>query len=176
VREIGDSFVELVRDGEARTVRARTIVWAAGVRASPLGARLGAELDGAGRVRVGPDLSVPGRPEVFVIGDLAATGLPGLAPVAIQMGDYVARRILGRAPDAFRYRDRGVMAVIGRAAAVARLGRLQLTGYPAWLAWLFVHLMQLVLFGNKVLVLFQWAWNYLTFGRSARIITGPGRE
>ncbi len=172
VKEIREGFVEL----EGESLRARTVVWAAGVRASPVGAMLGAEMDGLGRVKVGEDLSLPGRPEVFVIGDLAATGLPGLAPVAIQMGEYVARRILGREEGPFRYRDRGTMAVIGRAAAVADFGRFRLTGFAAWLAWLLVHLVQLVLFGNKVLVLCQWAWNYLTFGRPARIITERGRE
>jgi NADH dehydrogenase len=178
VADMQEGLVVLERDGRVEPVRAGTVLWAAGVRASPLGALLGADVDRLGRVRVGPDLSLPNRPEVFVIGDLAATGepVPGLAPVAMQMGDYVARRILGRAPARFRYRSRGAMAVIGRAAAVADLGRLRLTGYPAWLAWLFVHLVQLVLFGNKVLVLCQWAWNYLTFGRSARIITERGRE
>lgn len=176
VKEIAEGTVVLARDGATEVVLARTVVWAAGVRASPLGAMLGAETDRAGRVKVNPDLSLPGRPEIFVIGDLAATGFPGLAPVAMQMGDYVARRILGRAEAAFRYRNRGTMAVIGRAAAVADFGRLRLTGFPAWLAWLFVHLVNLVLFGNKVLVLCQWAWNYLTFGRSARIITDRGRE
>ena len=111
-----------------------------------------------------------------MIGDLAATGLPGLAPVAMQMGEYVARRIAGEEHAPFRYKNRGTMAVIGRAAAVADFGRVRMTGYPAWLAWLFVHLLQLVLFGNKVLVLCQWAWNYRTFGRSARIITESERE
>ncbi|MFI5402719.1 MAG: NAD(P)/FAD-dependent oxidoreductase [Planctomycetota bacterium] len=173
VKEIREGTVEL-EGGEA--LRARTVVWAAGVRASPVGAMLGAELDRLGRVKVEGDLSLAHRPEVFVIGDLASTGLPGLAPVAIQMGEYVARRILGREQAPFRYRSRGTMAVIGRAAAVADFGRVRLTGYPAWLAWLFVHLVQLVLFGNKVLVLCQWAWNYLTFGRPARIITEQGRE
>ncbi len=176
VNQIGEGLVELEHGGATETIRARTVVWAAGVRASPVGAMLGAELDPLGRVKVSEDLSVPGRPEIFVIGDLASTGLPGLAPVAMQMGMHVARRILGRGPVAFRYRDRGVMAVIGRAAAVADFGRVRLTGYPAWLAWLFVHLVHLVLFGNKVLVLCQWAWNYLTFGRPARIITEQGRE
>jgi NADH dehydrogenase len=137
---------------------------------------LGADLDARGRVKVTPELSVPGRPEIFVIGDLASTGLPGLAPVAMQMGEHVARTILGHPRGPFRYKDHGAMAVIGRAAAIADFGRIRLTGYPAWLAWLFVHLLQLVLFGNKILVLCQWAWNYLTFGRSARIITEPGRE
>ncbi|HEX5137477.1 MAG TPA: NAD(P)/FAD-dependent oxidoreductase [Planctomycetota bacterium] len=175
VREIDDRTVVLAHEGQTEVVRARNVVWAAGVRASPLGAMLQAGTDRAGRVKVNPDLSLPGRPEVFVIGDLAATGLPGLAPVAIQMGEYVARRILGKAPDVFRYKDRGTMAVIGRASAVADFGRVRLTGYPAWLAWLFVHLVQLVLFANKLLVLLQWAWNYLTFGRSARIITHEGK-
>jgi NADH dehydrogenase len=173
VKDIREGTVEL-EGGEA--IRARTVVWAAGVRASPVGAMLGAELDRLGRVKVEGDLSLALRPEVFVIGDLASTAFKGLAPVAIQMGEYVARRILGREQAPFRYRDRGTMAVIGRAAAVADFGRVQITGYPAWLAWLFVHLVQLVLFGNKVLVLCQWAWNYLTFGRPARIITEQGRE
>jgi len=176
VKEIGEGQVELEHGGVTETIRAKTVVWAAGVRASPIGAMLGAEVDRIGRVKVNEDLSVPGRPEIFVIGDLASTGLPGLAPVAMQMGEHVARRILGRASGPFRYRDRGTMAVIGRAAAVADFGRVRLTGYAAWLAWLFVHLVQLVLFGNKVLVLCQWAWNYLTFGRPARIITERGRE
>jgi len=164
-------------------VTARTILWAAGVKGSRLAGGLGAPLDRMGRVKVRPDLTVPGRPEVFVVGDLAyledeqGEPLPGVAPVAMQQGEYVARRIAGkRAPAAFRYRDLGSMATIGRAAAVADLGRFQFTGYPAWLAWLFVHLLHLVQFEKKVLVLFQWAWNYVTFGRTARIITERGEK
>jgi NADH:ubiquinone reductase (H+-translocating) len=174
-------------DGRSETVETRTVLWAAGVEASPLGKRLataaGVAADRQGRVPVGPDLSLPGYPEVFVIGDLAlridpATShpLPGLAPVAMQQGRYVAEVIRsGQQPDArpaFHYRDRGTMATIGRARAVAMIGPLHLSGLLAWLAWLFIHLMYLVEFENRVLVLFQWAWNYITWNRSARLITG----
>jgi NADH dehydrogenase len=157
------------------------------VQGSPLGkilaAATGAELDRSGRVLVQPDLSLPGRPEVFVIGDLAnyphQTGkpLPGVAQVAMQQGNFVAdliRRRLENKPPArpFRYKDYGNMAEIGRAAAVADLGWLHLSGYFAWLAWLFIHLIYLIQFDNRVLVLFQWAYSYITRNRSARLITG----
>jgi len=170
------------------TIEARTILWAAGVAASPLAAALaaatGAPTDRAGRITVGEDLTLPGHPEIFVLGDMAALAdekgrpLPGVAPVAMQQGRYVARviakRLAGRATEEpFRYRDRGSMATIGRGRAIAHLGFLRLAGYPAWLAWLFIHLMYLVQFGNRVLILVQWAWNYLTWNRSARLITGP---
>jgi NADH:quinone reductase (non-electrogenic) len=167
---------------------AETVVWAAGVQASPLAATLGVPLDRSGRVLVGPDLTVPGHPEVFVIGDLAAfvhdpsTGgrpLAGLAPVAIQMGRHAAGSILrmarGESPRPFRYRDKGVMATIGRNAAVAQAGRLRLTGFLAWLAWLFVHIVTLVGFRNRLLVLIEWAWAYVTFNRGVRLITGGPR-
>jgi len=164
-------------------IRCRTVLWAAGVEASPLARSLGVPLDRAGRVPVEPDLSVPGHPDVFVIGDLGAfthqTGapLPGVAPVAIQQGraaaNNVLRRLSGLATQPFRYRDRGSMATIGRAAAVAMVGRLQLSGYPAWLAWLFVHIIFLIGFRNRFLVLFEWAWAYITWHRGARLITGP---
>jgi NADH dehydrogenase len=156
-------------------------LWAAGVSASPLGKMLGAT-DKAGRVLVEPDLSVPGHPEVFVIGDLATLAgkngqpLPGLAPVAIQQGGAVARTIgrdmrgLPRAP--FHYRDRGALATIGRAAAVADFGKVKVTGFVAWLLWLFVHIMFLIGFRNRVLVMLEWLWSYLTYQRSARLITG----
>ena len=167
-----------------------TVLWAAGVKPSGLGRVLagetGANLDRSGRVVVEPDLSVPSHPELFVIGDLAhvahQTGapLPGLAPVAIQQGRYVAavvqRRLRGQQNPAFRYQDGGSMATIGRAAAVAEVGRLRLSGFPAWLAWLFVHLMGLVTFQNRLLVCLQWAWSYCTFNRSARLITGSSSE
>jgi NADH:ubiquinone reductase (H+-translocating) len=130
---------------------------------------------------VEPDLSVPGRPEVYVLGDLAhfAHGLekplPGIAPVAIQQGQFVAERIRragsGEAPAHFRYRDKGSMAVIGRNAAVGAIGRWRLRGFLGWLAWMFVHIMYLVEFDNQVLVLFQWAWSYFTKKRGARLIT-----
>jgi len=176
-----------VRQGAQTVVfRTHTVLWAAGVRASPLGARLaqaaGVQTDRMGRVPVEPDLTVPGHPEVLVIGDLAnfshqdGQPLPGIAPVAIQQGRYAARLIQARLRDKtlppFRYRDYGTMATIGRARAVAVLGRFRLAGMLAWLAWLFVHLMYIVEFQNRILILFQWAWNYLTWNRGARLITG----
>jgi NADH dehydrogenase len=166
-------------------VRARTVLWAAGVAAAPLARTLGASLDRSGRVLVEPDLSVPGHPEVFAIGDLCAflhqTGapLPGVAPVAIQQGravaDNVQRRLRGQPTRPFRYRDKGSMATIGRAAAVAVVGRFRLSGLVAWLAWLLVHIMFLIGFRNRLLVLFEWAWAYVTWHRGARLITGPWR-
>jgi NADH dehydrogenase len=183
-----------VKCGEqTEVIRTHTVLWGAGVQASPLGKLLaeasGANLDRAGRVIVQPDLSLPGHPEAFVIGDLAnyshQTGqpLPGVAPVAMQEGRFVAdlivRRIQGRPPLPFRYRDKGNLATIGRAAAVADLGWLRLSGYPAWWIWLFVHLLYIVEFQNRLLILLQWSWNYFTRNRSARLITGepwPVRE
>jgi NADH dehydrogenase len=166
-------------------IRARTVLWAAGVAAAPLTRTLGVPLDRAGRVLVERDLSVPGHPEAFAIGDGAAfvgddgRPLPGLAPVAIQQGRAVAanilRRLAGEPTRPFRYRDRGSMATIGRAAAVAVIGRLRLSGLPAWLAWLFVHIMFLIGFRNRFLVLFEWAWAYLSWQRGARLITTPWR-
>jgi NADH dehydrogenase len=179
--------VTISRAGEPATIEARTILWAAGVAASPLAAALaaatGAPTDRAGRIAVGEDLTLPGHPEIFALGDMVALSdekgrpLPGVAPVAMQQGRYVARAIAGRlagraTAKPFRYRDRGSMATIGRGRAIAHLGFLRLAGYPAWLAWLFIHLMYLVQFGNRVLILVQWAWNYLTWNRSARLITG----
>jgi NADH dehydrogenase len=187
VTALDEHGLTLSHSGREERIAARTVMWAAGVQASPLGAvlrdRLGATLDGAGRVVVGPDLTVPGHPEVFVIGDLARcadeTGspLPGVAPVAMQQGRWVADLVRARCrghdhPGVFRYRDRGSMAVIGRGAAVADLGWLRFGGYPAWLAWLFVHILYLVEFENRLLVLVQWAWNYATWNRGARLITG----
>jgi NADH dehydrogenase len=166
-------------------LRSRAVLWAAGVAASPLAASLGVPLDRAGRVPVAPDLSVPGHPDVFVVGDLAAfthqTGdpLPGVAPVAIQQGraaaDNVGRRLAGEPTRPFRYADRGSMATIGRAKAVAVLGRLELSGFPAWVVWLLVHIVSLIGFRNRVAVLLQWAWAYATYQRGARLITGPWR-
>jgi NADH dehydrogenase len=153
------------------------------VAAAPLARTLGAPLGRAGHVLVEPDLSIAGHPEVFAIGDMCTflhqTGapLPGVAPVAIQQGraaaDNVLRRLRGVPTRPFRYRDRGSMATIGRAAAVAVVGRLQLSGYPAWLTWLFVHIIFLIGFRNRFLVLFEWAWAYVTWRRGARLITGP---
>jgi NADH dehydrogenase len=170
--------------GEDR-LAARTIVWAAGVLASPLGASLGAPLDRQGRVRVASDLSVPGAPNVFVIGDQAALEqdgrpVPGIAPAAIQMGAHAARNIAhalrGEPLRAFRYRDKGVLATIGRSRAVGRIGRWQLSGLVAWLAWLLVHIFFLIGFRNRFVVFFTWTWAYFTWQRSARLIVGRGGE
>ena len=160
-------------------------LWAAGVAASPHGRALGAPTDRHGRVLVEPDLSIPGHREVFVIGDLAALKdehgrpLPGVAPVAIQEGKYVARQIAAdmarRKRQNFRYFDKGSLATIGRAAAIAQIGKIHLSGLLAWLTWLFVHIMYLVGFRNRVLVIMQWAWSYFTFQRSAWLITGASR-
>lgn len=162
-------------------IEAKTVVWAAGVQASPLARSLDAPLDRAGRVLVAPDLSVPGHPDVFVIGDLAAVEqdgrpVPGVAPAAIQEGKHAARTILrtmaGKERETFRYRDKGSLATIGRAAAVADLGRLHLGGWSAWMAWLTIHIFFLIGFRNRLLVILQWAWAYFTRGRGARLITG----
>jgi NADH:ubiquinone reductase (H+-translocating) len=161
---------------------AHTVIWAAGVAASPLAQTLGVPLDRAGRVVVEPDLSIPGHPEVFVLGDLAAhvqegKPLPGVAPAAMQTGRYAARRILdaiqGRATKPFRYVDKGSLATIGRASAVAEIGRLKLSGFPAWAAWLLIHIFFLIGFRNRFFVLAEWAWIYFTYERGARLITGP---
>jgi NADH dehydrogenase len=173
---------------------ATVVLWAAGVAASPLGKNLGAPIDRAGRVLVQPDLSIPGHPEVFVIGDLAALKdeqgkmLPGVAPVAIQQGRFVAKLIRKELDTAgapplsrssreggdfdFHYWDKGSLATIGRAAAVAEFGRIHISGFIAWLAWLFVHILFLIGFRNRLLVFIQWAWSYVTYERGARLITG----
>lgn len=163
-------------------VHAATVLWAAGVMASPLARSLGVPLDPAGRVLVEPDLSIPGHPEVFVIGDLAVfphqTGhpLPGLAPVAVQEGQHAARNVVRRChgvlTEPFHYRDRGALATIGRAVAVAQFGPLKLSGFLAWMVWAFLHIFFLVGFRNRFVVLFEWAWAYVTMQRSARLITG----
>lgn len=186
VTDIHDDCVELESASGVERFPTRTVLWAAGVQASPLARALaeatGAELDRAGRIAVEPDLSLPGHPEVFVLGDMAnythQTGkpLPGVAPVAIQQGRYVARLIDARLHDRplpkFRYRDLGSLATIGRSAAVADFGRLMFSGFVAWILWLFIHLMNLVSFRNRLLVFIQWAWNYFTYDRAARLITG----
>jgi NADH dehydrogenase len=164
-------------------ISARTIVWAAGNAASPLGASLGVPLDKQGRVIVKEDCSIPGRQDVFVIGDMANFALPGdqnplpaLSPVAMQQGRHVARQIrillAGGWTQRFEYLDKGTMATIGRNKAVADAGFMRLTGFMAWLAWLFVHVLFLVGFRNKILVLMNWTWAYITYGRGARLITG----
>jgi NADH dehydrogenase len=178
VTDVGAGFVE----AGGNRIPSATVLWAAGVRASPLATTLGVALDRVGRVLVEPDLSIPGDLRIFAIGDLASflhqTGapLPGVAPVAIQQGRHVAANIradlAGKARKPFRYHDRGSLAVIGRARAVADFGRLKLAGFFAWLAWCFVHILFLIGFRNRAVVLFEWAWAYFTYQRSARLITG----
>ncbi len=176
-------------NGDER-IRAKTVLWAAGVTATPLGRiiaqRTGAELDRQGRVKVAPDLTVPGHPEILVIGDLAyleqdGHPVPGVAPTAMQEGRYAAysikQRLRGAAVSPFHYLDKGSLAVIGRAAAVAFFfgGKIKIHGLFAWLVWLFVHLMYIVEFENRVLVFIRWGFQYLTFNRGARLITGYRR-
>jgi NADH dehydrogenase len=166
-------------------IASETILWAAGVAPSPIARSLGVPLDRAGRVVVNADLTIPGHPEVFVIGDLAACAdasgrpLPGLAPVAIQQGEYAARAIVaathGERLGRFHYHDKGTMATIGRAAAVVNLGRVRFSGYPAWLVWCFIHILWLIGFRNRFLVMIEWAWAYVRFERSARLITGASQ-
>jgi NADH dehydrogenase len=186
VTDIGPESVTLREGARTEVVPTRTVLWAAGIKASPLGKILGekagAPLDKAGRVVVEPDLTVPEHPEIFVIGDLASFShqrgkpLPGVAQVAMQGGVYAARliekRLRGEKLAPFHYVNKGEMATIGRAAAVADLRGLRLSGFPAWLLWLFIHLLYIVEFENRLLVLLQWAWNYFTFNRAARLITG----
>ncbi|MGH7774925.1 MAG: NAD(P)/FAD-dependent oxidoreductase [Candidatus Binatia bacterium] len=186
VADIQPEAVTIRLGDKTEHIPTRTVLWAAGVQASFLGQVLanatGSELDRAGRVTVEPDLSLPNHPEIFVIGDLAnyphqiGKPLPGVAPVAMQQGRYAARllerRIRGKPTPPFRYQDRGNMAIVGRAAAVADLGRFRFSGFFAWLAWLFVHLINLVEFENRLLVLIQWGWYYFTRNRAARLITG----
>jgi NADH dehydrogenase len=161
--------------GEER-IAAKTVLWAAGVASSPLGRALGAPLDRTGRVQVEPDLSVPGHPEIFVVGDLAALkGVPGIAPAAKQMGRHAGLNLIntlrGRKRLPFRYRDYGQLATIGRNSAVAYFGRVKLSGYPAWLVWLVAHIYFLINFRNRIVVMLDWAWAYWTFNRYARVIT-----
>ena len=157
-------------------IEAKTVLWAAGVSSSPLGRALGAPLDRAGRVRVEPDLSVPGHPEIFVIGDLAAVeGVPGIAPAAKQMGRHAAINIIlslrNQKTKPFRYRDYGQLATIGRKAAVAVIGKLKLSGFPAWFVWLTAHIYFLINFRNRLVVMIDLAASYWTFNRFARIVT-----
>jgi NADH dehydrogenase len=182
VKDIREGAVDL-ENGEV--IYADNILWAAGVSATPLTKKLGAELDRAGRVKVNPDLSLPNRPEVFAIGDMAtvlqSNGklVPGVSPAAMQMGRYVARIIEdeidlgpGRSPrPPFKYWDKGTMATIGRSAAVAEVGRFKFSGLLAWLTWLFVHLVFLIGFRNKIAVMIQWVYSYFAYKRGARIIT-----
>ena len=166
-----------------RKIPTATVLWAAGVMASPAAAWLGAAQDRAGRVIVQPDLTLPGHPEIFVVGDTAAVAgpdgkpLPGLAPVAKQQGAYVARavraRLSGRGIEPFHYRNLGSLATIGRGRAVADFGWLRLNGSLAWLLWGLVHVAFLIGFRNRIVVLLEWLWSYVTFKRGARLITGP---
>lgn len=175
---------DAVHVGDTR-IPATVILWAAGVAASPLGKRLGATADRAGRILVQPDLSVPGHPEVFVIGDLAAVKdehgqwLPGVAPVAIQQGKAAAKSIRRdlehHSRQSFHYFDKGSLATIGRAAAVAQFGKIHISGFLAWLSWLFIHILFLIGFRNRLIVMIQWAWSYFTYERGARLITGDSR-
>lgn len=168
-----------VNVGDER-IEARTVIWAAGVAASPLAKSLGVPLDKAGRVIIEPDLTIPGHPEVFVVGDLMSvttddTPVPGVAPAATQAGHRAARNILqrirGKPSETFRYVDKGMLATIGRASAVADLRGVRFSGLPAWLLWLFVHVIFLVGFRSRLLVTIQWAYSYLTYDRGARLIT-----
>jgi NADH dehydrogenase len=175
-----DEYGVQFEDGER--LPAATVIWAAGVRGTPLARALGVELDRVGRVKVGPDCSLPGHPSVFAIGDMATlrdrngVDVPGLSPAAIQEGRFVARCILDdlelRPRGQFAYRDKGTMATIGRSRAIAKVGRLQMSGTLAWLAWLAVHVLFLIGFRNRFTVMFAWMWQYITFKRGARLITG----
>ena len=181
-----ETFVTDVRPGAVAAagwvIPTQTVIWAAGNTASPLLKSLHTPLDGMGRAVVEPDCSIPSHPEVFVLGDAAAFNhqaggtLPGVCPVAIQMGEYAARTIrddlAGRPRRPFHYWDKGQLAVIGRGQAVADIWRLHFGGFIAWLAWIFVHIFFLIGFRNRVMVMLEWAWSYLTYSRGARLITG----
>lgn len=184
VETIGDGWLEL---DDGTRLESANIIWAAGVAAHPLTQKLGVELDPAGRIRVNPDLSLPGHPEVFAIGDLALVHdkrgqpVPGVSPAAMQMACHVARVLKDElkaesqslaARPAFKYWNRGAMATIGRSAAIAQIGRFELSGWPAWAAWLLVHLIFLIGFRNKAAVLLQWTYSYFTYKLGSRIVTG----
>ena len=186
VREVARDHIVVEAEGKIERINSRCILWAAGVKASPLGCSLarqvGVSVDPAGRVPVGPDLSVAGHPEIFIIGDLARAvqagrQLPGVAPVAMQGGKYVATLLRKRLKDPhlsvrpFSYHDKGAMTMIGRSYAIVQLKRVSFVGFGAWLVWLWVHIVYLAQFTNRLLVLIQWGWNYFTLNRSARIIT-----
>lgn len=189
VTDIQKGLITLSHGGHTEQIAASTILWAAGVKASPLGQLLcdktGCELDRGGRVIVEADLSVPKHPDIFIVGDLASYShtpdkrpLPGVAPVAMQQGRYMAKLILnrsaGKSVQPFKYINKGNLAVIGINEAVADLHKLHLSGFPAWFIWAFVHVMYLIEFDNKVLVMMQWLWAFFTRRHSARLITGKG--
>jgi NADH:ubiquinone reductase (H+-translocating) len=187
--DIGDGYVEIVKKGVAERIATSNVLWAAGVKASPLGSKLAecfanVELDRMGRVIVDEQCRLPGHESVFVIGDLAhfrgtnGSPLPGVAPVAIQQGEYVGKQIKKRLAGTkefqpFKYWDKGNMATIGRSRAVMESGKIRASGRIAWLAWLFIHILYLARFENRVMVMFQWGWNYITRNRTARLITEP---
>jgi NADH:ubiquinone reductase (H+-translocating) len=187
VTDIDERGVTIKCGDRTECIYSRTVIWAAGVRSSSLGrklaAQIGADVDRGGRVTVAPDLTAPGRPEIFIVGDLAHVEqdghlLPGLAPVAMQQGRYIARVIKARAegkpaPGPFRYFDKGMLSTIGRAKAVGMVRKFHFSGWFAWVTWLFVHLAYLIGFENRLLVLIQWSFSYFTFNRRARLITGP---
>jgi NADH:ubiquinone reductase (H+-translocating) len=187
VTDINAEGVTYKSGQEVKKLAAKTALWAGGVMMTEFGKKLAArsrsETDRSGRIKVNPDLTMVNYPDIFITGDLALVvgekgkPLPGVAQVAIQGGAYAAKTIRarvagGKAPAAFRYFDKGDMAVIGRAAAVANIFGLHVSGLPAWLIWLFVHLMYIVEFQNRVIVFMQWGFEYLTFSRGARLITG----
>lgn len=186
VTAIDANGVTMHTAGGAVRIEAKTVLWAAGVQASPLGRVLGdatgVPIDNSGRVEVAPDLSIPGHPEILVIGDLArieqenGKQVPGVAPAAMQQGRYAARliatRLSGKTPKPFQYLDKGNLATIGRKRAVAEIGKLHFSGLIAWLLWLFVHLLYIVEFESRILIAIQWAFAYFTFNRGARLITG----
>jgi NADH dehydrogenase len=188
VTDVNETGVTLRQGDTTETIATRTVLWAAGVKASGMGQvlahRTGVDLDRAGRVIVAPDLSIPNYPNIFVMGDLAHYAhqgdrpLPGVAPVAMQQGEYFAKlmrkRLKGEAIEPFRYVDFGSLAVIGQNAAVVDLGFVKFSGIIAWLVWVFAHIYYLIEFDNKLVVMLQWGWNYFTRGRGARLITGEG--
>ncbi len=185
VTGVDETGVTLAESAGASRIASRTVMWAAGVAASPLGKTLDASLDRAGRVMVQPDLSLPDHPEVFVIGDLAhiecdGKPVPGVSPAAKQMGYCAARNILarieGRGVSVFHYKDYGSLATIGRKSAVALLGNIKLWGIPAWLVWLFAHIYFLIGFRNRIIVMIDWAWAYFSFQRYARIVIGAWKS
>lgn len=186
VTDVNEGMVTIRQGEQVKQIKAKTILWAAGVKASKMGQvlaqRTGSELDRAGRVIVEPDLSIPNHPNIFVLGDLAnfshqdGKPLPGVAPVAMQQGEYLAqllkKRLVGETITPFHYIDKGSLAVIGHHSAVVNLGFIKLDGFLAWLIWLLAHIYYLIEFDNKLVVMVQWGWNYFTRGRGARLITG----
>jgi NADH dehydrogenase len=185
---VGKPVSEITSEGvrvDGHWIATKTVIWAAGVASSPLGRTLGVPVDRVGRVIVEKDLTVPGHDNVYVIGDLASIEqdghpVPGIAPAAMQGGRHAAanllRSIAGKPRRPFHYHDKGQLATIGRGAAVAHIGRIRASGYFAWLLWLFVHILFLIGFRNRLIVLIQWAWSFFTFDRGARLITEISNE